>query len=226
MNKNGQPAIVLGASMAGLLAARVLADHFERVTLLERDRLPDDDSSRKGVPQGRHAHAVLASGLAAMEQLFPGLTAGLVAGGAMPGDIGRDVRWYQFGGYKLRADVGLPGILLTRPFLEAHIRQRVFALPNVTAIQEAEVQGLLASNDRGRVLGAVLQRRAQPRRSRRWSWSTGITRTHLSAATCRITTASLAAPRPSDCWAGATRISRAVQHLLDLVIGRIRSRNL
>jgi 2-polyprenyl-6-methoxyphenol hydroxylase-like FAD-dependent oxidoreductase len=159
MTKKGQHAIVLGASMAGLLTARVLSDHFERVTLLERDRLPDDGSSRKGVPQGRHAHAVLASGLAAMEQLFPGLTAGLVAGGAMPGDIGRDVRWYQFGGYKLRADVGLPGVILTRPFLEAHIRQRVLRLLNVTAIQEADVQGLHTSDDHQRILGAVLRRR-------------------------------------------------------------------
>src|SRR5260221_9525061 len=162
MTKKGQHAIILGASMAGLLTARVLSDHFERVTLVERDHLPEDADNRKGVPQGRHGHGVLARGLRIMEQLFPGLTAGLVAGGATPGDIARDVCWYQFGGYKLRANVGLPGILLTRPFLEAHIRQRVLGLPNVTAIQEADVQGLLPSDDRGRVLGVALQRRGGP----------------------------------------------------------------
>ena len=145
--------------MAGLLTARVLSEHFERVTLLERDRLPDDASSRKGVPQGRHAHGVLARGLGIMEQFFPGLTADLVAGGAVPGDMGRDACWYQFGGYKVRADVGLPGVVLSRPYLEAHIRQRVLGLPNVTAIQEVDIQGLLSSDDGGRVVGVALQRR-------------------------------------------------------------------
>src|SRR5579862_5738472 len=59
-----QHAIVIGGSMAGLLAARVLSDHFERVTIIERDQLIDDTQPRKGVPQGRHVHALLAGGAA------------------------------------------------------------------------------------------------------------------------------------------------------------------
>jgi 2-polyprenyl-6-methoxyphenol hydroxylase-like FAD-dependent oxidoreductase len=70
MQPIGEHAVVLGASMAGLAAARVLADAYERVTVLERDPLPAAAAHRKGVPQSRHAHALLAGGRAALEELF------------------------------------------------------------------------------------------------------------------------------------------------------------
>lgn len=56
-------AAVIGAGMGGLRAARALADHFERVVVLERDALPDSPSQRPGAPQGRHVHVLLAGGL-------------------------------------------------------------------------------------------------------------------------------------------------------------------
>ena len=62
MMRIGEHAVVIGASMGGLLAARVLADAYEQVTVLERDALPDGAAPRKGVPQGRHAHALLTRG--------------------------------------------------------------------------------------------------------------------------------------------------------------------
>ena len=62
MPKIGDHAVVVGASMAGLLAARVLAGTYRRVTVIERDPLPDSGSQRKGVPQGRHAHGLLPRG--------------------------------------------------------------------------------------------------------------------------------------------------------------------
>jgi 2-polyprenyl-6-methoxyphenol hydroxylase-like FAD-dependent oxidoreductase len=74
----GDHAVVLGASMAGLLAARTLSDFFETVTVVERDVLPDDAANRRGVPQGRHLHALLARGSRALEELFPGLLDELV----------------------------------------------------------------------------------------------------------------------------------------------------
>ena len=82
MSRNGERAVVLGASMAGLLAARVLADAFGQVTVVDRDALPEASAQRRGVPQGRHAHALLARGQQALEELFGGLTAELVAHGA------------------------------------------------------------------------------------------------------------------------------------------------
>ena len=59
MNKLGERAVVLGASMAGLLAARVLSEFYGTVTLVERDVLPEAAAHRRGVPQGRHMHALL-----------------------------------------------------------------------------------------------------------------------------------------------------------------------
>src|SRR6478672_4168640 len=75
-------AVVLGASMGGLLAARVLADLFRTVTVVERDVLPDDPANRRGVPQGRHAHVLLARGAQILDELFPRILNGLVVDGA------------------------------------------------------------------------------------------------------------------------------------------------
>ena len=76
-------AIVLGGSMAGLLAARVLSDHFGQVSLIERDALPALAEQRRGVPQGRHAHGLLASGRDVLEKLFPGISQALMKKGAV-----------------------------------------------------------------------------------------------------------------------------------------------
>jgi 2-polyprenyl-6-methoxyphenol hydroxylase-like FAD-dependent oxidoreductase len=154
-------AIIIGASIAGLLAARVLADHFERVTLIERDPFLADIQTRKGVPQGHHVHGLLARGLEIMTALFPGLENELVTGGAVAGDIAGDTRWYHFGGYKFQFDSGFVGLLMSRPLLEWHIRRRVLALPNVAMIQECAVDHLLASADRARVTGVALRRRSR-----------------------------------------------------------------
>ena len=72
MPKIGEHAVVLGASMGGLLAARVLADFYETATVVERDVLADDAVNRRGVPQGRHVHALLGRGSQVLAELFPG----------------------------------------------------------------------------------------------------------------------------------------------------------
>src|SRR4051794_30815564 len=92
-------AIVIGASMAGLTAARVLADHAGTVTVLDRDDLPSGYDARKGVPQGRHAHALLGGGARAIEGLFPGIMADMVGAGAGLLDFNEGF-WFQAGGYR------------------------------------------------------------------------------------------------------------------------------
>lgn len=154
--ESGQ-AVVIGGSMAGLLCARVLADHFSRVTVLERDPAPEGPQPRKGVPQARHIHALLAAGLLAMEDLFPGLTLELVAGGAHLGDMGRDTAWFHFGAWKPRFDSGIPIMLCTRPFLEWTVRQRVAALPSVTLQHGCSVQAPLTEATRSRVTGVQVK---------------------------------------------------------------------
>lgn len=111
-------ALVIGASLTGLFAARVLSDHFERVTLLERDPVHDRPESRKGQPQTRHLHGLLAHGLSLISRYFPGITEPLVDGGAILADMGEAMRWYAFDGYKLQFKSGLIGMLVSRPFLE------------------------------------------------------------------------------------------------------------
>src|SRR5215470_13382191 len=122
--------------MGGLLAARALSGHFERVTVIERDVLPAGEVVRKGVPQSGHAHGLLASGYRAMDQYFPGMMDELEALGAPRGDVVGDFLWFQYGRWKLRYAAGLRGITVSRPFLETAIRRRVRKLPNVRFVEE------------------------------------------------------------------------------------------
>src|SRR5205809_2867781 len=91
----GQHAIVIGGSMAGLLAARVLSDCYQKVTLVERDTFPAPGEPRRGVPQGRHTHGLLASGRQVLDELFPGISDELIGAGAVTGDIVRQGRWFM-----------------------------------------------------------------------------------------------------------------------------------
>jgi 2-polyprenyl-6-methoxyphenol hydroxylase-like FAD-dependent oxidoreductase len=141
---------VIGAGIAGLAAARILADRVAEVTVVERDELPDGPDARKGVPQGRHPHALLTSGERILRDLFPGLIEDLVAGGAelVTGD---HVHGWSYGGYRAATQGSPPLVCLSRPYLEFGVRRRVAALPNVT-IQRGDILGLEISNDR--VVGA------------------------------------------------------------------------
>jgi 2-polyprenyl-6-methoxyphenol hydroxylase-like FAD-dependent oxidoreductase len=155
----GRKAIVIGASMGGLLAARVLSNHFEQVTLLERDTFPAAGENRKGVPQGRHAHAVLARGLQIMEGYFPGLIDRLVSLGADYGDVSEKARWFHEGGCHQPTHSGVNAINVSRPLLEAEVRARVLALPNVQAMEGCDVLGLLPTPDKKGVTGVRIIRR-------------------------------------------------------------------
>lgn len=141
-------AVVIGASMAGLLAARVLSEYFERVSVVERDRLPSGAEHRKGVPQARHAHALLAGGRGVMEDLFPGMSDALIAEGATSRDVAAFARWSQPGGYRARFTSGIRGLSVSRPLLEEHVRRGVRNLPNVSFIEGRSVAGLLADGER------------------------------------------------------------------------------
>ena len=88
-NHLGERAIVIGGSMAGLMAARVLADYFENVTILERDHIEDHPSVHKSIPQGNQLHALLAGGHQALARLYPQFTETLLDSGAVPVRIGK-----------------------------------------------------------------------------------------------------------------------------------------
>lgn len=151
----GGTAVVIGASMAGLLAARVLAERYGEVIIIERDTLPHGADHRRSVPQSRHAHALLGGGREALETLFPGLTDALVARGAVRG--GR--RIFSGGGYHHPVNRGPEGLFVSRPLLEDEVRTRVRALPNVRIIEGCDVHGLTTSAGGTRVNGLRLARR-------------------------------------------------------------------
>lgn len=153
MGERRRHAVVVGAGFGGLVAAAALHRHFERVTVLERDALPERVHHRKGVPQDRHGHGLLTSGVRALERLYPGLTAELQAAGAIPGDVVGHVRWHRHGAYLHRAPAGLEGLLLGRPLLEATLRERTRALPGVLVRSRVVVEGLVRTHAQGRITG-------------------------------------------------------------------------
>src|SRR4051812_5870522 len=153
MKQIGEHAVVIGASMGGLLAARALTDFYATVTVLERDAFPLSDVPRKGVPQGRHAHGLLARGRSVIENFFPGWTEEVVASGGASGDIAGDVNWIGHGVTIKSAPSDMIGLLASRPVLEGQVRRRLLALPNVRAIENCTVQGLLADDGKTTIRG-------------------------------------------------------------------------
>jgi 2-polyprenyl-6-methoxyphenol hydroxylase-like FAD-dependent oxidoreductase len=151
---NTSSAVVLGASMAGLGAARILSDRFARVLVVDRDALPDHAAPRDRVPQARHPHLLLVAGARILEGWFPGIVEELHAGGAVDLDLCGDMYWYQGGGISRRPPSSLRGPAMSRPFLEHTVRQRLAAIPGVTVRDTTAVDGL--DCDGGRITGVRL----------------------------------------------------------------------
>jgi flavin-dependent dehydrogenase len=149
----GEQAVVLGASMAGLLTARVLSDSFRKVTVIERDALSPDTGQRRGVPQGRHLHALLSRGAQVLDDLFPGLTKEVAGAGAPVGDLLGNIRWFLSGHRLAQADMGQPVMFPSRPMLEAHVRSSVAGLSGVSFLDGHDIAGLAVSTDKRRVTG-------------------------------------------------------------------------
>jgi 2-polyprenyl-6-methoxyphenol hydroxylase-like FAD-dependent oxidoreductase len=163
MRRIGEHAVVLGAGMGGLLAARVLSDAYDHVTVIERDPLPHVAEHRRGVPQGRHAHALVPGGTQVLDELFKGLFEDLTAAGVPLIQDFAELRFAPGGGRPLRLEGQLVGPFLcqaSRPCLEAHVRARIRALPNVEVIDHCEVIELTSSPVRDRVTGIRMLRRA------------------------------------------------------------------
>jgi 2-polyprenyl-6-methoxyphenol hydroxylase-like FAD-dependent oxidoreductase len=137
--------------MAGLLAARVLSDFFDEVEILERDALTDTEENRRGVPQGRHAHAILGGGSQVLERQFPGITREMLDSGALLSDVVNDGRWFFEGAALKRTPSSTRAILASRTLLECTIRKRVRAIDGVTVRDGQSVEHLHYSG--GRVKG-------------------------------------------------------------------------
>lgn len=145
--------IVMGGSMAGLVTARILSDHYSEVIVVEQDAFGPFGEHRRGVPQSRFPHGVLASGLHTLEGFFPGLTQEAVNRGAPLIDRIRDAHWCFPKGEHARFESGFLELLLSRPLLEGLVRERVRRLTNVQFREGCQVIGLLTTSDSRRVTG-------------------------------------------------------------------------
>lgn len=160
----GERAVVLGSSMAGMLAARVAAEHYRTVTVIDRDTFPAQALNRRGVPQGWHGHVLQAGGAARVDELFPGILAELAADGSPVWDDGDLARvLLEYGGHTFVRSGRMAGLaasyLPSRAFLDWHVLQRLSSMPNVTVLGGHDVVALTSSEDRRRVTGVVLARR-------------------------------------------------------------------
>ena len=165
-NENGSSrpenrhAVVLGGSLAGLLAARVLSDHFEHVTLIERDVYPDTPETRRGIPQANHVHGLLLRGRQILEQLFPGLQDEMIAEGAPLLDMANDIAWYTRAGWGIRFPSDLKVLAFTRPLLDLHVRRRLSKNPRIEIMDNTEVLRLLPDSVENRLSGVLVCSRA------------------------------------------------------------------
>ncbi|MEB3214250.1 MAG: 2-polyprenyl-6-methoxyphenol hydroxylase-like oxidoreductase [Leptolyngbyaceae bacterium] len=155
-------AIVIGGSIAGLLAARVLLDHFDQVILFERDQFPEQPTPRPGVPQGHHVHALLMQGQQILEQLFPGIIQELVESGAIPLDWIADWKFLSIEGWLEQHDSGLQGLCCTRLLLEWQVRQRLMQSERCHLRPGVLVQGVMfREQPRPHVTGVSLRPRSE-----------------------------------------------------------------
>jgi 2-polyprenyl-6-methoxyphenol hydroxylase-like FAD-dependent oxidoreductase len=170
MTQLGERGVVLGASMGGLLAARVLADFYRNVTVVERDVLPSAPVNRRGVPQGKQIHAIQARGTQILDELFPNFLDELRAAGVTSWDDGDFSKLcISVGGHQLTRSGSAPSNLsmsisfVSRPFLEWNVRRRVQALPNVTFLEDHDVVSLTTTPAGDRVTGSRIVDRSTTR---------------------------------------------------------------
>jgi len=154
--RENRHAVVLGGSLAGLIAARVLSDHFDHVTLIERDVYPETPEARRGIPQANHVHGLLLRGRQVLEELFPGLQDEMIAEGAPLLDMANDIAWYTRAGWGIRFPSELKILAFTRPLLDFHVRRRLSQNPRIEIMDNTEVLRLLPDSVENHLSGVLV----------------------------------------------------------------------
>ena len=152
----GEHAVVVGASISGLLTARVLSDGFDQVTVVERDELPDEPTTRDGAPHARQPHVLQEAGRVIIEDLFPGYGDDLVSEGGLILDLASDFNFYDEDGYVADISTRMPGYAGSRPLLEYVIRKRVAELDGVQLCDDTRVVGYRTTESGTTVTGVEI----------------------------------------------------------------------
>lgn len=146
-----QTALVIGGSMAGLFAARVLSDFFQSVVVVDRDYYPSEPQNRKGVPQSFHVHRLLPKGREIMDTYFPGFIEDLVEKGAYDGSDKPGYVVTPLGELEVTSPIEDAGS--SRALLEWTLRERVMTRPNIKWVTDIEITGLTQSDDHLAITG-------------------------------------------------------------------------
>lgn len=150
--------VIVGAGMGGLGTAAALSPLFERIVIVEKDRLPEQPQVRKSVAQGSHLHSLLIAGSNLLEKFLPGIGSELTSAGGRTLRAGIDQQVYEFGSWMPRRDLGLNIAAQSRPLVEHIVRMRVKALPNISWLEETRAKEM-AFDFGNRVIGVrVLNR--------------------------------------------------------------------
>jgi 2-polyprenyl-6-methoxyphenol hydroxylase-like FAD-dependent oxidoreductase len=152
----GRHAVVLGGSLGGLLAARVLSEHFEEVTLIERDAYKETAEVRRGIPQANHVHGLLLRGRQVLEEFFPGLQDEMVAAGVPVVDMANEIAWHTRAGWGARFPSEMKVLAFTRPVLDLHVRRRLSSNPRVKIMDNTDVLRLIPDGDKKRLAGVLI----------------------------------------------------------------------
>ena len=157
MNANSKNhVLVIGGSISGLLSARILAEHFEKVTIIERDKLPENPQARQGVPQSIQPHILLARGYRILEELFPSLGTELTEKGALKIDWAREFQILSQAGWGATSESPseIISFSCSRPLLEWVIRnQLIEQFPKVRFLEQTKVNGLHYDSEKKQVMG-------------------------------------------------------------------------
>jgi 2-polyprenyl-6-methoxyphenol hydroxylase-like FAD-dependent oxidoreductase len=153
----GERAVVIGGSIAGLSAARALADGFEEVIVLERDPLPDEPVTRDGAPQTRHPHALLEAGRVTLEDLFPGFSETVLSEGGLLVDTGTETVQYDEGGFLADTEARLPTYCASRALFEHVVRKQVRDRPGVALRGNHQFTGYRTDDDASEVTGVTFR---------------------------------------------------------------------
>ncbi|MFC5365347.1 NAD(P)/FAD-dependent oxidoreductase [Salinirubrum litoreum] len=208
----GECAVVVGASVSGLLTARILADAFDRVTVVERNELPDGPVVRDGAPQSQHPHLLQGSGRAILDDLFPEFGDEFVATGGLVIDAASDFNFYDEDGYVAHPPTRIPLYAGSRPLLEYVVRRRVSALDGVRILDGCHVTdyrvddsgrtvtGVQIRGERETTLSADLTVDATGRASRtpRWLERQGYTPPEVAEVTVDLAYSTVTVDRDSD----------------------------